>query len=326
MAHRGIRRALIAVGLLVALALVLLVAGILLVRSSFPRTRGTIQVDGLQAPVQVLRDARGVPNIYAANMHDLFFAQGYVHAQDRFWQMDFWRHIGSGRLSEMFGESQLETDKFLRTLGWARVVKQELAALDADTLAILDAYAEGVNAYLDEHRGAGLSLEYAVLELLTPGYTPEPWTPLHSLTWAKAMAWDLGGNMDQELERAVLLRTLGPTRLAELFPAYPRRQPGHRVPGRTPVSLVGGLTYASTKSLCPALARTRARIDERSTRCWTATWRASARTTGSSRAAAQRPARPSWRMTCTLACASRPSGSKTDCTARRSEQRARSRW
>jgi acyl-homoserine lactone acylase PvdQ len=301
MARRGIRRTLIAVGLLIALALVLLVAGILLVRSSFPRTRGTIQLDGLQAPVQVLRDARGVPNIYAANMHDLFFAQGYVHAQDRFWQMDFWRHIGSGRLAEMFGESQLETDTFLRTLGWARVVEQELAALDADTLAILDAYAEGVNAYLAEHRGAGLSLEYAVLGLLTPGYTPEPWTPLHSLTWAKAMAYDLGGNMDQELERAVLLRTLGPTRLADLFPGYPADNP----------VIVSG-AYAS-----PA---------DGSTRCWMATWRASARTTGSSRAAAPRPARRSWRTTCTLVCAFRPSGTKTDCTARRSGPRARSRW
>ncbi len=225
MAHRTIRRVLIAVGSLIALLLILLVAGIFLVRSSFPRTQGTIHVAGLHAQVEVLRDAHGVPNIYASDMHDLFFAQGYVHAQERFWQMDFWRHIGSGRLSEMFGESQLETDKFLRTLGWARVVEAELASLDAETLSVLQAYADGVNAYLAQRRGPALSLEYAVLGLLTPGYTPEPWTPLNSLTWAKAMAWDLGGNMDLELERAVLLRTLGPERLAELFPAYPIENP-----------------------------------------------------------------------------------------------------
>jgi penicillin amidase len=143
MAHRGARRALIAVGSVIVFLLVLLVAGIILVRSSFPRTQGTIQVVGLHDRVEVLRDARGVPNIYATDMHDLFFAQGYVHAQERFWQMDFWRHIGSGRLSEMFGESQLETDEFLRTLGWARVVEQELAEIDPETLLILQA-ADGV--------------------------------------------------------------------------------------------------------------------------------------------------------------------------------------
>ena len=134
--------------------------------------------------------------------HDLFFAQGYVHAQDRFWQMDFWRHIGSGRLSEMFGKTELETDTFLRTLGWARVAQQELDAMSPDELALLQAYADGVNAYLADHKGAALSLEYAVLKLLTPGYSPEPWQPLNTLTWGKAMAWDLGSEPDGYRSRA----------------------------------------------------------------------------------------------------------------------------
>ena len=259
MAHRVIRRGLIAVGVVTAFLLVLFVAGILLVRASFPRTRGTIKVPSLHASVEVLRDAQGVPQIYATDTHDLFFAQGYVHAQDRFWQMDFWRHIGSGRLSEMFGESQLETDKFLRTMGWARVVERELAALDPEARATLEAYGEGVNAYLAEHRGPGLSLEYAVLGLLTPGYTPEPWTPLHSLTWAKAMAWDLGGNMKLELERAVLLRKLGPQRLAELFPPYPAENPV--IVAGPYAARTGGFSYAAElDAVLPALSRTGARL------------------------------------------------------------------
>ena len=260
MAHRTIRRGLIAAGAVIAFLLVLFVAGILLVRASFPRTRGTIQVPGLHASVEVLRDAQGVPQIYASDTHDLFFAQGYVHAQDRFWQMDFWRHIGSGRLSEMFGESQLETDKFLRTMGWARVVREELAALDPEARATLEAYAEGVNAYLAQRRGPSLSLEYAVLGLLTPGYTPEPWSPLHSLTWAKAMAWDLGGNMKLELERAVLLRKLGTQRLAELFPAYPSDNP--IIVGGPYAARTGGFSYAAElDAALPALSRTGARLE-----------------------------------------------------------------
>src|SRR5512140_69326 len=127
---------------------------------SFPQVSGNLKVAGLQQLVDVYRDAYGIPNLYAATRHDLFFAQGYVHAQDRFWQMDFWRHIGSGRLSEMFGKSQLDTDIFLRRMGWARVAQQELAALDPDSLSILQAYADGVNAYLKDHQGAALSLEY----------------------------------------------------------------------------------------------------------------------------------------------------------------------
>ena len=179
------------ISVIVVLAIVLGAVGVYLAHSSFPRTSGEVKLSGLSSPVDIYRDSYGIPNIYAQTTHDLFFAQGYVHAQDRFWQMDFWRHIGSGRLSEMFGKSQLDTDTFLRTLGWARVVQKELDAISPDELALLQAYADGVNAYLTDHKGAALSLEYAVLKLLTPGYGPEPWQPLNTLTWAKAMAWDL---------------------------------------------------------------------------------------------------------------------------------------
>ncbi len=194
-------------------------------KESFPQIDGEIKVDGLDAKVDVYRDGMGIPHIYAATSHDLFFAQGYVHAQERFWQMDSWRHIGSGTLSEMFGEGQVSTDSFLRTLGWKQVAEQEWEQLSPEAKAIAQAYTDGVNAYLKYHDGTAASLEYAVLGLLSPDYKIEPWTPVNSLTWGKAMAWDLGGNMDDEIERATLLKTLTPEQLAELFPEYPADYP-----------------------------------------------------------------------------------------------------
>ncbi|PWB71301.1 MAG: penicillin acylase family protein [Anaerolineales bacterium] len=205
---------------------------------SFPQIDGEIQLEGLDGSVDIYRDAMGIPHIYAATQHDLFFAQGYVHAQDRFWQMDTWRHIGSGTLSEMFGSGQVETDTFLRTLGWRQTAEAEYAQLDATSKAILDAYVAGVNAYLKDHDTTALSLEYAILGLLSPDYEIKPWTPINSLTWGKAMAWDLRGNMGEEIERAVLLKTLTPKQVAELFPAYPEDHP-------VIVNKIGGGTSAN---------------------------------------------------------------------------------
>ena len=166
-------------------------------QESFPQIDGEIKVDGLEAKVDVYRDSMGIPHIYAETSHDLFFAQGYVHAQERFWQMDTWRHIGSGELSKMFGAGQAETDAFLRTLGWRQTAEAEWEQLTPESKAILQAYTDGVNAYLKDHTDTALSLEYAVLGLLSPDYELEAWTPVHSLTWGKAMAWDLRGNMGE---------------------------------------------------------------------------------------------------------------------------------
>jgi penicillin G amidase len=187
---------------------------------SFPQTSGEVHLSGLDGPVDIYRDPNGIPHIYATTTHDLFYAQGYVHAQDRFFQMDFWRHIGSGRLSEMFGKSQLDTDIFLRRMGWARVAQQELDIMEPETKAVLTAYADGVNAYISGRDPQTISLEYAVMKLTNRGYTIEPWTPLHSLTWAKAMAWDLRGNMDEEGERVTLLKTLTLDQINQLYPDY----------------------------------------------------------------------------------------------------------
>jgi penicillin amidase len=218
----------ILLGLLALILVVALVAGIYVyaaIDDSFPQTDGEIALEGLDAAVDVFRDQNGIPHIYASTEHDLFFAQGYIHAQDRFWQMDFQRHVGSGRLSEMLGSATIDTDLFLRTVGWERVARAELELLDEDTLAMLQAYADGVNAYIAERDGTELSLEYLFLGLLNSGYKPANWEPLNSLTWAKAMAWDLRDNMDNEIERAILLASLPAERVEELFPAYPDDQP-----------------------------------------------------------------------------------------------------
>ncbi|TCC36700.1 penicillin acylase family protein [Kribbella capetownensis] len=214
----------------IALATVLLViAGtvVFVVRHSFPTYDGTIELDGLDAEVEVVRDAQGIPQIYADSPSDLFAAQGYVAAQDRFFEMDFRRHVTAGRLSELFGESALETDKFIRTLGWRRVAEKELGRLDPSTRQYLDDYARGVNSYLSKHSGSGLSLEYAVLSLKGTDYRPEPWTAADSLAWLKAMAWDLGGNMDDEITKTKLLASFPAQNVESLYPDYPfdRNQP-----------------------------------------------------------------------------------------------------
>jgi penicillin amidase len=211
--------------LVVILILISSILAIYTVRQSFPQESGTIALQGLQGEVKVERDRFGISHIYASNTHDLAMAQGFVHAQDRFWQMDFWRHIGSGRLAEMFGKSQLETDKYLRTMGWSRIAKVELEQLSEETSRNLQAYADGVNAYLQTHQGSTLSLEYAILKLTNSNYQPEPWKPIHSLTWGKVMAYDLGRNLEREIERTVLLQRLPLDKLESLFPAYPTNLP-----------------------------------------------------------------------------------------------------
>ena len=194
------------------------------VRRAWPQTRGTLQVPGLQAPVTVIRDRWGVPHIYASNPHDLFFAQGYVHAQDRFWQMEFWRRLSSGRLAEVLGKSALPTDRFVRTIGWHRAAAQDWERADPETRAVLEAYAEGVNAYISTHKGR-LGLEFTLLGLTGKKFDPEPWTPVHSIAWGKVMAWDLGGNMSYELLRAGIIARLGTGAVPHLMPAPPTDRP-----------------------------------------------------------------------------------------------------
>ncbi|GGP66511.1 penicillin acylase family protein [Streptomyces abikoensis] len=215
--------------LLVITTVLLLVAGVAFgaywsvstVRASFPETDGTLQLKGLSGQVKVVRDDHGIPQVYADTAEDLFRAQGFVQAQDRFWEMDVRRHLTAGRLSEMFGSGQVETDAFLRTMGWRKVAQQEYdTKLSATTKKWLQAYSDGVNAYLKDHKGKSLSVEYAALEF-RHDYKPEPWTPVDSVAWLKAMAWDLRGNMKDEIDRSLASSRLTPQQIDELYPAYP---------------------------------------------------------------------------------------------------------
>ncbi|MFE5862082.1 penicillin acylase family protein [Streptomyces virginiae] len=191
------------------------------VRASFPQTTGSLKVPGLTGTVDVKRDAHGIPQLYADNDDDLFRAQGFVHAQDRFWEMDVRRHMTSGRLSEMFGSGQVETDAFLRTLGWRQVAQEEFdKKLSTETKKYLQAYADGVNAYLKGKSGKDLSVEHAALKL-TDDYQPEQWSPVDSVAWLKAMAWDLRGNMQDEIDRALMATKLSQAQIDELYPPYP---------------------------------------------------------------------------------------------------------
>ncbi len=197
-------------------------------RRPFPQISGTIRVAGLQSAVTVIRDNWGVPHIYADNPHDLFFAQGYVHAQDRLWQMEFNRRVGAGRLSEVLGKGALSNDLFIRAIGWRRAAEADVKRLGKEELDVLQWYADGVNAFISTHRD-NLPLEFTILGLTGAKFTPEAWTPVDTITWGKVMAWDLGGNWEAELLRSRILAKLGEERGTQLinamWPPYPANRP-----------------------------------------------------------------------------------------------------
>ncbi len=221
---RLIRRLLVLVALLVVVVLVATTAlfAVVVIRG-IPQRTGTASIPGLSADVQIVRDASGIPQVYASTPADLFAAEGWLHASERMWQMEIWRRLGSGRLAELFGPSEVKSDAFVRTLGWRQSAERDLAAMDPATRAALDAYASGVNAWLSTHRDE--SLPFVLTGLLgagggLSGFQPEPWTAVDSLTWAKVQAWSLGGNIDTEIFNALVSSRLGPQAVAELTPPY----------------------------------------------------------------------------------------------------------
>lgn len=184
-------------------------------RSSLPQLDGTITLTGPKNEITVARDAHGIPHIGAADEDDLFFAMGFVHAQDRLWQMEVNRRIGAGRVAEILGESGIGFDRYFRTLGFADRAASAWEKLDDRTREVLEIYADGVNAYLKTHTGA------LPPEFIMTGTTPEPWSPLDTLVWQKMMWLSLSGNMRQELARARLLQQLTPEKLHTIYPTYP---------------------------------------------------------------------------------------------------------
>jgi penicillin amidase len=203
------------------LALTLLIGGLYLylVYLPLPRVDGQLKLEGLHGPVKVFRDAWGMPHIYAADEHDLFMAQGFVQAQDRLWQMEINRRLAAGRLSEIMGPQTIEIDRFMRTLGVMRAAKEELSAYTGSSLEILQAFSEGVNAFLRIKR-RGLPLEFRILR-----FRPEPWQPEDSVAWGKVMALFGSTNWQEELVRAMMAEALGPEKTRDLLDRNKRPTP-----------------------------------------------------------------------------------------------------
>jgi penicillin G amidase len=207
------RAAKIALGIVLAL-LIALAAAWLWLRQSLPTIDGTFQAKGLTAPVEIVRDAEGVPHLFAKSERDGAFAMGYVHAQDRLWQMEFQRRVAAGRLSEFLGERSFDVDRLMRTLGIMRLSEKIVARADAQTLANLEAYAAGVNAFLDTD--PVLPIEFQVFRM-----KPERWKPADTMGWLMVMAWDLSSNWRTELARVRFAAKLGRERVNEILPPYP---------------------------------------------------------------------------------------------------------
>ena len=229
-------------------ALVLL--GVLLAVGScswvaLPSYDGSESVAGLDAPVEIVRDAHAIPHIYAQSPRDGAFAMGYVHAQDRLWQLEMQRRIGAARLAEVVGEPGLKTDRFLRTLGLYRVAERNFERLSPETQAIYRAYAAGVNAYLEAHSGL-MPPEFLLL-----GHEPEPWRPADSLVWLKIMAWDLGDNFKDELLRARLAGRLDSAQLQDLWAQHPDDPPPGPHAGGPAVD-PAGIDYGALAAALPA--------------------------------------------------------------------------
>lgn len=186
--------------------------GVTWLSTTLPQTSGNVELEGLSNPAQIYRDSHGIPHIYTSTLNEAYRALGYTHAQDRFAQMELMRRHGSGRLAEVIGVRGIPSDRFMRTLGFNRLVQEQLQGLTPSSMAALKAYSEGVNGWL-KHRRATLPLEMILM-----GYTPEPWQPKDSLIWGRVMAMWLSGNWRTEFLRLQLAAKLSPEQINDLWP------------------------------------------------------------------------------------------------------------
>ncbi len=189
-----------------------------LARRPLPKTKGTIELPELHGPVRVRRDRWGVPHVEAENADDLWFAEGFCHGQDRLWQLDFYRRVVSGRVSEFAGPEALPVDRLMRTLGMRRTAEREAAALDPELRALLERFCEGVNAAARCAPAPPFEMQLLRLEF-------EPWQPVDILGLGKLLAFGLSTNWEKELLRADMTRALGPELAARLDPGYPADNP-----------------------------------------------------------------------------------------------------
>ncbi len=173
----------------------------------------------MAAPVEILRDRWGIPHIYASNNADLFFAQGFVHAQDRLFQLELNRRTAQGRLSELFGELALDTDRTARTFGFYRLGCADWANAGPGLQEAIQAYTAGVNAYL-QHPSRKMPVEFTLLN-----HTPEPWKPEDTAAFSRVMIWQLSHAWYGELIRSRIIEKVGPDAAAELEIQYPAGNP-----------------------------------------------------------------------------------------------------
>ncbi len=190
-----------------------------LVTKSFPQYSGTINSSRISNEVKIYRDEFGVPHIIAHNEYDLFFTQGYVHAQDRLWQMDISRRAGEGRLSEVLGSSTIKFDKMLRTVGFKNIAEKLESSISPKSKEILQAYADGVNEFIRTHKGK-YPIEFDMLN-----YEPEEWKPVHSLMISRLMAWELNISWHVDVALGELVAKLGEEKAKQIFPSYPENAP-----------------------------------------------------------------------------------------------------
>ena len=221
-----------------AVAVLIIVVGgaaFLWLRTSLPQIDGEIRLPGLRAAVEVIRDRNAIPHIRAQSDHDAYLALGFVHAQDRLFQMEFMRRIGAGRASEIIGARTVAIDRLMRSLGLYRLAEQSWRRLSAPARAALEAYSAGVNAYMATRSGA-LPPEFVFLS-----FTPEPWRPADSIVWTRIMAMRLTGNWRTEALRAHLAGRLDQARIDELWPVDGDQAPPTMVSARHdgPIRLPG---------------------------------------------------------------------------------------
>jgi len=186
-----------------------------LLRRSVPCSKGSVRLKGLDSAVEVIRDRWGLPHIYAGSLRDAIFAQGYVHAQDRLWHIELARRAASGSLAEVFGSVALDADRLLRRVGLRRAAEAEVEQLAETMGENLDAYAAGVNAFVEGNRNR-LPPEFLILR-----FRPEPWTAVDSMAIGKFIGWSLSGNWDTEIVRSWIVERLGPEEAARMEPGYP---------------------------------------------------------------------------------------------------------
>lgn len=210
---------------LIGLQALIIIAGIVIFRMPLPDHE--IDVTGLPLSdfVEVIRDERGIPHIYGTNVDDILFAQGYVHAQDRFWQLEFWSHLSTGRLASLIGEPGVGADLLFRTFGFHKVALEEYENLEPEFKNDLINYTAGINAYIESRPQNRLSLEHFVLQFLNPEYVVGTYEPHYPLAWAKMMAYDLNGNYTSEISNSKTFNTLSPEIYNLLIPPYPEEHP-----------------------------------------------------------------------------------------------------